>query len=268
VVEAGPLARFVVRRDTIALQGPLTLADSAAVVLRVLGLDQYGNLTAVPFLRVLEQNAGVVGVVAVEPADTGWMVRVRPQRSGRGAVALVSGSVRGTVDVWVQLARIARWSAAMRTGFTDFDYVYPARQRVRAHGGPTVELFAGRLLPFGVTVGGGATMGIFSADTVPTPSILVSLAQVFVRAEAAPIAVGRVSPVVAVGGGAYRLRGDDKGEYVLHTALFWSVGGGVDIATGSTLVVQLRVAHQHHSDFQWGHVATLRPVHAGVRFTF
>ena len=51
---------------------------------------------------------------------------------------------------------------------------------------------------------------------------------------------GVVSPVLALGGGAYRLKSSDGGQTFYHTNTFWSGGGGLDVAVSPSVTRRSR----------------------------
>jgi len=74
-----------------------------------------------------------------------------------------------------------------------------------------------------------------------------------------------VSPVLALGGGGYRLKSADGGQTFYHTNTFWSGGGGLDVAVSPSVTLELRIERQWMWDANQGHVATLWPLAVGVR---
>jgi len=99
--------------------------------------------------------------------------------------------------------------------------------------------------------------------------LFVMLWQGSLRAEYALLREARVVPVVALGGGGYRLKSTEPGAAVYHTSVFWTGGAGVDVALSRRLVGEVRVSAQRLVDATSGSasggVAWLTVFEAGVR---
>ncbi|HTD71300.1 MAG TPA: hypothetical protein VK647_12680, partial [Gemmatimonadales bacterium] len=74
-----------------------------------------------------------------------------------------------------------------------------------------------------------------------------------------------ITPVVSLGGGAYRLKSGDNGRAIYHTNLFWVGGAGLDATVSPRVTAELRIERQWMTDSPAGHVGTLWPVAAGLR---
>jgi len=121
-------------------------------------------------------------------------------------------------------------------------------------------LVGGGGLSLAIGVAGGS---VNAART--TGDVSLVLAQGFGRVELSLVPRGVVSPVLALGGGAYRLKSADGGQTFYHTNTFWSGGGGLDVAISPSVTLELRIERQWMWDANQGHVATLWPLAVGVR---
>jgi hypothetical protein len=126
------------------------------------------------------------------------------------------------------------------------------------------SVFGRRTLAPGLSLAVGAAAGSVSAERT-TGSVSLLIAEGYGRAELSLLPRGVVSPVLALGAGAYRLKSDDGGQTFYHTNAFWSGGGGLDVAVSPSVTLELRVERQWMRDTNVGHVATLWPIAAGVR---
>src|SRR5207237_9191817 len=103
--------------------------------------------------------------------------------------------------------------------------------------------FGPRTLVGGLSLAIGAAGGSVNAG-LATGDVSRVLAQGFGRVELSLVPRGGVSPVLALGGGAYRLKSVDGGQTFYHTNTFWSGGGGLDVAVSPSVTLELRIERQ------------------------
>ncbi|MGH9893484.1 MAG: hypothetical protein ACREA0_16140, partial [bacterium] len=78
-----------------------------------------------------------------------------------------------------------------------------------------------------------------------------------------------VRPVLALGGGMYRIKSTDQGNAVYHTSLMWLFGVGADYPLSPRLMGEVRLERQQlieaNSKYANGSVGALTVFEVGVR---
>ena len=260
------LARdLVLERGGTPLSGQLTLASRDTVVLRVTARDAHGNRTALDDFaattagRVVELRSAVM-------AESAAVVTLAPRRTGTGELDLSGSGVRSRVSVNVALSGgpPSAWAIGARSAWLGSNDPWLALPNLTSVSGVDWSVFGRRTVVPGLSLAAGAAAGSLSAERT-TGSASLILFEGYGRAELSLVPRGVVSPVLALGGGAYRLKSADGGQTFYHTNGFWSAGGGVDVAVSPSVTLELRLERHWMRDTNLGHVATLWPLAAGVR---
>src|SRR5437667_8539444 len=263
-VDPGPPEALVVERGDTPVVGGLTLRSRDTVVLRVEARDRYGNRTALDkFAATTTARAIALTSTATDAAGSVTLV---PRRSGVGELTLSGSGVRARLPVDVVLATtsVGPWRIGARTAWLGANHPWIGLVGVTGIKGADFSIFGRRTVVGGLSLALGATAGSLNADQT-TRSVSLQLLEGYGRAEFAPVPSGRVSPVLSLGAGGYRLKSGDNGQTVYHTNLFWSGGVGADVVVTASVIVELRVERQWIRDTNQGHVATFWPLSAGVR---
>jgi hypothetical protein len=263
--DPGPAHELVLERGSAPLVGALTLASRDTVVLRVTARDARGNRTA------LDDFAAATSGRAVElrstvMADSAAVVTLAPRYSGIGQLELSGSGVRTRVSVDVTLTGVqgGTWAIGARSAWMGSNHPWIALPNLTGVSGVDWSVFGRRTLVGGLSLALGAAGGSVNAQRT-TRDVSLILAQGYGRLEVSLVPWGVVSPVLALGAGAYRLKSADGGQTFYHTNTFWSGGGGVDVAVSPNVTVELRIERHWMRDTNQGHVATLWPLAAGVR---
>jgi hypothetical protein len=263
--DPGPTRELVVERGGAPVPGQLTLTSRDSVVLRVTARDAHGNRTA------LDDFAATTTGPAVElgssvMAESAAVVTLMPHKNGIGELELSGSGLRARVSVAVALAGGAAggWAVGARSAWLGSNDPWIALPRLTGISGADWSVFGRRTLVGGLSFALGAAAGSLSADR-STGNVSLVLVEGYGRVELSLAPGGVVSPVLALGGGAYRLKSADGGQTFYHTNAFWSGGGGVDVAVSPSVTVELRLERHWMRDTNQGHVATLWPLAAGVR---
>jgi len=264
--DAGPPRELVVSRSGAPLGGgPLTLASRDTVVLRVTARDAHGNRTALDgFAATITGRA--VRLESSVMAESAAVVTLVPHRSGTAQLDVSGSGVRTRLSLNVTLpgAQGGAWAIGARSALLGANDPWIALPNLTGVSGVDWSVFGRRTLVGGLSLALGGTAGSLSADRTTT-NVSLLLLQAYGRAELSLVPRGVVSPVLALGGGAYRLKSADGGQTFYHTDVFWSGGGGVDVAVSPSVTLELRVERHWMQDTNQGHVATLWPLAAGVR---
>ena len=263
--DPGLARELVLERGSAPLVGQLSLASRDTVVLRVSARDAHGNRTA------LEEFAATTTGRAIElrstvMADSAAVVTLAPRRSGTGELELSGSGVRTRVSVTVALIGVqgGAWAIGARSAWLGSNDPWIALPNLTGMSGADWSVFGRRTLVGGLSLALGGAGGSLSAERT-TGNVSLTLVEGYGRAELALAPRGAVSPVLALGGGVYRLKSADGGQTVFHTSTFWSGGGGLDVAVSPSVTLELRVERHWMWDTDLGHVATLWPLAAGVR---
>jgi hypothetical protein len=261
------LARDLVleRGGTPLGAGQLTLASRDTVVLRVTARDAHGNRTALDDFAATTTGRAVELRSAVM-AESAAVVTLAPRRSGTGELQLSGSGVRSRVSVNVVLTGgpPSAWAIGARSAWLGSNDPWLALPNLTSVSGVDWSVFGRRSVVGGLSLAVGAAAGSLSAERTTGSASLV-LFEGYGRAELSLVPRGVVSPVVALGAGAYRLKSADGGQTFYHTNGFWSAGGGVDVAVSPSVTLELRLERHWMRDTNFGHVATLWPLAAGVR---
>jgi len=263
--DPGLARELVLERGSAPLVGQLSLASRDTVVVRVSARDAHGNRTA------LEEFAATTTGRAIElrstvMADSAAVVTLAPRRSGTGELELSGSGVRTRVSVTVALIGVqgGAWAIGARSAWLGSNDPWIALPNLTGMSGADWSVFGRRTLVGGLSLALGGAGGSLSAERT-TGNVSLTLVEGYGRAELALAPRGAVSPVLALGGGVYRLKSADGGQTVFHTSTFWSGGGGLDVAVSPSVTLELRVERHWMWDTDLGHVATLWPLAAGVR---
>src|SRR5205085_431760 len=263
--DPGLARELVLERGSAPLVGQLSLASRDTVVLRVSARDAHGNRTA------LEEFAATTSGRAIElrstvMADSAAVVTLAPRRSGTGELELSGSGVRTRVSVTVALIGVqgGAWAIGARSAWLGSNDPWIALPNLTGMSGADWSVFGRRTLVGGLSLALGGAGGSLSAERT-TGNVSLTLVEGYGRAELALAPRGAVSPVLALGGGVYRLKSADGGQTVFHTSTFWSGGGGLDVAVSPSVTLELRVERHWMWDTDLWHVATLWPLAAGVR---
>ena len=265
--DPGVARELVLERGAVSIIGRLTLTSRDTVVLRVRARDAHGNRTA------LDDFAATTTGRAVElrstvMADSAAIVTLAPRRNGTGEVDLSGSGVRARVSVTVALTGVqgSGWAIGARSAWLGANDPWIALPNLTGISGVNWSVFGRRTLVGGggLSLAIGAAGGSVNAGRT-TEDMSLMLAQGYGRVELSLVPRGIVSPVLALGGGAYRLKSADGGQTFYHTNTFWSGGGGVDVAVSPSVTLELRIEGQWMRDTNQGHVATLWPLAVGVR---
>lgn len=249
------------------LVGQLTLTSRDTVVVRVTARDAHGNRTALDDFAATATGRAVELRSAVM-AESAAVVTLAPKRSGTGELELSGSGVRTRVGVNVVLAgvQVAAWAIGARSAWLGSNDPWLALPNLTSVSGVDWSVFGRRTVVGGLSFAVGAAAGSLSAErTTGGSSASLVLFEGYGRAELSLVPREVVSPVVALGGGAYRLKSADGGQTFYHTNGFWSAGGGVDVAVSPSVTLELRLERHWMRDTNFGHVATLWPLAAGVR---
>ena len=260
------LARdLVLERGGTPLVGQLTLASRDTVVLRVTARDAHGNRTTLDDFAATASGRAVELRSAVM-AESAAVVTLAPRRSGMGELELSGSGVRMRVSVNVALAGgpPSMWAIGARSAWLGSNDPWLALPNLTSVSGVDWSVFGRRTVVAGLSLAVGAAAGSLSAERT-TGSVSLMLFEGYGSVELSLMPRGAVSPVLALGGGAYRLKSSDGGQTFYHTNGFWSAGGGVDVAVSPSVRLELRLERHWMRDTNFGHVATLWPLAAGVR---
>ncbi|PYP49346.1 MAG: hypothetical protein DMD45_14840 [Gemmatimonadetes bacterium] len=263
--DPGLARELVLERGSAPLVGRLSLASRDTVVLRVSARDAHGNRTALQDFaaattgRAIELRSTVM-------ADSAAVVTLAPRRSGTGELELTGSGVRTRVSVNVALIGVqgGAWAVGARSAWLGSNDPWIALPNLTGMSGADWSVFGRHTLAGGLSLALGTAGGSLNAERT-TGNVSLTLLEGYGRAELALAPRGAVSPVLALGGGAYRLKSADGGQTVYHTNTFWSGGGGLDVAVSPSVTLELRIERHWMWDTNQGHVATLWPLAAGVR---
>ena len=269
--DPGPAQTLVVERDGVPIVGTVRVRSRDTLALRVAARDRYGNRAALDNFRATTTGSAI-GLVSAAARDSEGIVMLAPRRSGVGEAQLSASGLRARVpiDVLLPAAAAGPWAIGVRAASLSANNPWIALPNVTGVSGVDVAVFGRRTFARGFSVVIGAEEGSLSADrtTGGGGSVSLLLFEGYGRAELAVLPRGRVSPVVALGAGGYRLKSQDGGATVYHTNLFWSAGLGADGVVSPRVTVEVRFERQWMTDTDQGHVATLWPLGAGLRIAF
>ena len=269
--EPGPAHELAVLRDSTAVTGPLALQSRQPIVLRVVARDSYGNETALTDFTAVS-TAPVIRLKGASAQGSEGTVTLEPRRRGAGEVKVSGSGLEASVPVEVTLpAAVAEgWVLGARGSWAGFSYSFKPVPYVQGRPGGRGELFAGRALSPQLRVEVAAGLGSLKADS-SSREVSVALTQGYVRGEYALVTEGPVIPVVALGGGGFRIKSDDPRHLVYHTSYFWLAGVGFDARLSESAIAEVRLDTQQlnemSSQYVNGHVGALTVVQAGVRLS-
>jgi len=266
--DPGVTRELVLERGGVTITGQLTWTSRDTVKLRVRARDAHGNRTALDDFAATTTGRAVELRSAVM-AESAAVVTLAPRRNGTGELDLSGSGVRARVSVTVALTGAqggGAWAIGARSAWLGANDPWIALPNLTGMSGVDWSVFGRRTL----VAGGGLSLAIGVAGgsvnaARTTGDVSLVLAQGFGRVELSLVPRGVVSPVVALGGGAYRLKSADGGQTFYHTNTFWSGGGGLDVAVSPSVTLELRLERQWMWDANQGHVATLWPLAVGVR---
>jgi hypothetical protein len=267
--DPGPATELVVERDGVAVTGPVPVRSRDAVVLRVVARDTYGNETALtPFTAVA--SGPTIRLRGASAAGAQGVVTIEPRASGAGQVE-VRGSgleTRVALQVALPVTLPEGWVLGARGSWTGFSYAYKPLPYIQGRPGVRGELFAGHALSPRLRLELTGGFGSLKADSAAR-EVSVALTQGYVRAEYALAPDRAVVPLLAFGGGAFRIKSDDRRHIVYHTSFFWLAGVGFDARVSRSAIAEVRLeTHQLNemsTPYVTGHVGALTVVEAGLR---
>jgi Bacterial Ig-like domain (group 1) len=272
--DPGPARDLVVLRGAAPVSGGgggegLELRSRETVVLRVVARDAYANATRLENFAV-KTTGPVIALWSTEAVDSGAVVTLEPRHSGMGTLEVAGSGLRARVPLNIVIPgpigeRL--WAIGTRAAWlgANAPWLGPTLTGVS---GADVAVSGRRTLVAGLSLALGGAAGSLTANPPTGGSLSVDVFEGFGSAEWSVVPHAPVSPVLALGVGAYRLKSGDGGQTVYHTNAFWSGGGGVDIVLSPTVTAELRAERQWMRDANQGHVATLWPLAAGVRVGF
>ena len=266
--DPGPPRALVVLHGDQPVLGGVPIRSRDTVMLRVVARDAFDNRTTLEDFSATTSGRAIA-LRSAEARDSVGIVRLDPRRDGAGAVDVSASGLRARVAVDVQLPPAARgaWAIGARTGALGVNTPWIDVPNLTGIRGADFSLFGRRVLTPGISLALGGTVGSLTIDQT-TGSTSATLLEGYGRVELSLLPRGRLSPVVSLGAGGYRLKSGDDGQTVYHTNLFWSAGGGLDLGLSPTVTAELRFERQWLTDSGVGHVGTLWPLEAGVRLAF
>jgi hypothetical protein len=265
--DPGPASRLVVERDGAPVAGAVAVRSRDTLVLRVVAHDAYGNEVGLGDFTATATGSAIA-LRSAQAAGSRAAVTLEPQHNGRGEVQISASGLHARFAVDVTLSphagRGGLWAVGVRAAWLGVNRPWVSLAKLQGISGADITLLGRRTLGGGVSLALGAAVGSLSIDTTGG-SVSATLLEGAARAEWALLPRQAVTPVVSLGGGAYRLKSGDQGRAFYHTNLFWAGGVGVDAAVSPTVTAEVRVERQWMTDSPAGHVGTLWPVAAGLR---
>ncbi|HXI64649.1 MAG TPA: Ig-like domain-containing protein, partial [Gemmatimonadales bacterium] len=220
--DPGPPRALVVLNGDQPVLGGVAIRSRDTVMLRVVARDAFDNRT---FLEDFSATTSgrAIALRSAEARDSVGIVKLDPRRDGAGAVDVSASGLRARVAVDVQLPPAARgaWAIGARTGALGVNTPWIDVPNLTGIRGADFSLFGRRVLTPGISLAVGGTVGSLTIDQT-TGSASATLLEGYGRVELSLFPRGRLSPVVSLGAGGYRLKSGDDGRTVYHTNLFWS----------------------------------------------
>lgn len=266
---SGPPQQLVVERGGTPLTGTLSLATRDSVALRVVARDAYGNDARLSGLSVLV-DGGAVRVLRPPGAAGPGSVVIAPRKSGTASLAINGSGLSTSLPVEVTLPAIVTgpWVFGARAGGAAFNYGFSQLSAIDGRPGFRGEVLVGRAVSSGFRLEAALGLGVLGAEMGPS-SLAVGLFQGLVRGEFTLLPSATVHPVIALGGGMYRIKSTDPGNMVYHTSLLWLIGVGADYPLSPRLTGELRLERQQlieaNSQHANGSVGALTVFEVGVR---
>jgi hypothetical protein len=267
----GPPQQLVVERGGTPLTGTLSLATRDSVTLRVVARDAYGNDARLTGLAVAV-DGGAIRLQRPPGAAGPGSVVIAPRKSGSAALAIHGSGLTTTLPVEVTLPAIVTgaWGFGARAGGAAFSYGFPQLSAIDGRPGFRAEILVGRAVRPGLRLEAGLGLGMLGAE-MGSANLAVGLFQGLVRGEYALLPNATVHPVIALGGGMYRIKSTDTRNAVYHTSVLWLFGFGADYPLSPRLTGELRLERQQlieaNSTHANGAVGALTVFEVGVRIT-
>ena len=246
----------------------LAFSSLAPVTLRAVARDAWGNEAVLSGLTASVTGAARLKNLMGAQAPPGTIV-IEPRRSGTGAVTVNASGLSAQLPLAVTLP-VARsgWVYGARAGGAAFNYGFKSVPGVDGRPGLRGELILGRRIVPGVRVEAGLGLGVLRAQA-GTASLAVGLMQGLVRGEYDLTHGTGAVPVVALGGGFYRVKSTDQANRLYHTSIFWLIGAGVDYPLAPRVQGELRLERQQlyeaNSKYVNGSVGAITLLEIGVR---
>jgi hypothetical protein len=263
------------------------------VVVTVNPRDSAGNPMAVTGFEVQVWDQTVLGAAGSIVEPTRAIARFVPRKRGQTTIQIRSGGLRQWIRVEVgqtalgvvPLRNAPGTATATRSGrseyssptvggrvsFAVYEHTFNQQTTFDAKNGFVVEGFAGRDFGYGLVLVGGVGFGLLQADSLTVP-VTAHLWQVYFRMDYDFLEGKQVSPVVSVGGGAYRIRTGGEGSGIWNTSLYWMLGAGMDVSLSPKMTIEVRATTQLLEEINSGrlngHVGNLFVIGAGFRFEF
>ncbi len=265
----------------------MTLPDT--VVVTVNPRDAAGDPMAVTGFEVQVVDQTVIGSLGSVVEPTRAIARFVPRKRGETMIQIRSSGLRQWMRVEVGQTALgvaplknapaprgakdpySSPTAGGRVSYAAYEHTFHQQRTFDARNGFVVEGYFGRDFGDGVVLVGGLGFGLLQADSLAV-AVTANLLEAFFRLDYTILDGGRVSPVVSVGGGAYRIRTGGDGSGIWNTSLFWMLSAGLDVAASRAMTVEIRATTQLLEEINSGrlngHVGNLLVIGAGVRFQF
>jgi hypothetical protein len=263
----GPAQTLVLELQGKAVD-QLALASLAPVTLRAVARDAYGNEAVLSGLTASVSGAARLKNLMGAQAPPGTIV-IEPRRTGSGAVTVNASGLTAQLPLAVTLPVVrSGWVYGARAGGAAFNYGFKSIPNVDGRPGLRGELILGRRIVPGVRVEAGLGLGVLRAQA-GTASLAVGLMQGLLRGEYDLTHGNGAVPVVALGGGFYRVKSTDPKNMLYHTSVFWLIGAGVDYPLAPRVQGELRLERQQlyeaNSKYVNGAVGAITLLEIGVR---
>ena len=263
----GPAQTLVLELQGKAVD-QLALASLAPVTLRAVARDAYGNEAVLSGLTASVTGAARLKNLMGAQAPPGTIV-IEPRRTGSGAVTVNASGLTAQLPLAVTLPVVrSGWVYGARAGGAAFNYGFKSIPNVDGRPGLRGELILGRRIVPGVRVEAGLGLGVLRAQA-GTASLAVGLMQGLLRGEYDLTHDNGAVPVVALGGGFYRVKSTDPKNMLYHTSIFWLIGAGVDYPLAPRVQGELRLERQQlyeaNSKYVNGAVGAITLLEIGVR---
>jgi len=266
----GPPQGLEVHQNGVAVNY-VTISGRDSVALQVAAHDVYGNDVQVTGLVSRISEGG--DVVALRPSRVQAVVVLEPRKTGSATLRLRGSGLESEVAVSTMVPPLVTgpWTYGVRAGGVAFNYGFRGlSSSIAGRPGFRGEVVLGREVAPGLRVQGGLALGVLGANA-RSAHLSVGLYQGLVRGEYALTRSEGVVPVVALGGGVYRIKSTDPTNMVYHTSWLYLFGAGIDFPVGPRLVGVMRLERQQlieaNSKYQDGAVGALTVLEVGLRVT-
>jgi len=249
----------------------VTISGRDSVALHVAAHDVYGNDVQVTGLTAQIGEGG--DVVAIRQTSVAAVVVLEPKKTGSATLRLSGSGLQSEVAVSTMVPPLVTgpWTYGVGAGGVAFNYGFRGlSSTIFGRPGFRGEVVVGRDVAPRLRIQAGLGLGVLGADARST-NVSVGLYQGIVRGEYALTRSEGVVPVVALGGGVYRIKSTDPTNMVYHTSWLYLFGAGIDFPVGPRLFGVMRVERQQlieaNSKYQDGAVGALTVLEVGLRVT-